>query len=125
MSARAGISGRVKGYPYPKKTSFGQECDEVVRCIILAMTDRSSWGPLAALIGEWEGAEGRDVSYHNAHGQVRTTPYRERVTLEPLFGREGAHHALHVQGFDRRRRLSLRIDDDVRARRGRRDRAHG
>jgi len=48
------------------------------------MMDRTLWGPLAQLIGEWEGSEGRDVSYHNAHGQVRTTPYREHVTMEPF-----------------------------------------
>ncbi len=48
------------------------------------MTDTSAWGPLAALIGEWEGNQGLDISYHNAHGQVRETPYRERVTMEPF-----------------------------------------
>ena len=48
------------------------------------MTDYSAWGPLAALIGEWEGNDGLDISYHNAHGQVRETPYRERVTMEPF-----------------------------------------
>ena len=52
--------------------------------IMRSMTDTRSWGPLAALIGEWEGSEGLDISYHNAHGQVRETPYRERVTLEPF-----------------------------------------
>jgi len=46
------------------------------------MTDTSSWGPLAAFIGEWEGNQGLDISYHNEHGQVRETPYRERVTME-------------------------------------------
>jgi len=48
------------------------------------MSDTSLWGPLAGLIGEWEGSEGLDVSYHNAHGQVRETPYRERVTFDPF-----------------------------------------
>jgi len=48
------------------------------------MTDTSAWGPLAGLIGEWEGNEGLDISYHNAHGQVRETPYRERFTMEPF-----------------------------------------
>ncbi len=50
--------------------------------IIWPMTDTSAWGPLAALIGEWEGSEGLDISYHNAHSQVRETPYREHVTMD-------------------------------------------
>ncbi|HWA75204.1 MAG TPA: heme-binding beta-barrel domain-containing protein [Polyangiaceae bacterium] len=48
------------------------------------MSDTSAWGPLAALIGEWEGNEGLDVSFHNAKGAVGQTRYRERVTLEPF-----------------------------------------
>jgi len=47
-----------------------------------AVTDTSAWGPLAALIGIWEGSEGLDISYHNAHGEVRETPYRERITMD-------------------------------------------
>ena len=48
------------------------------------MTDTNAWGPLAALIGAWEGNDGLDISYHNAHGQVRETPYREQVTMDPF-----------------------------------------
>jgi hypothetical protein len=46
------------------------------------MTDTRAWGPLAGLIGAWEGDEGLDISYHNAHGQVRETKYRERFTMD-------------------------------------------
>jgi hypothetical protein len=46
------------------------------------MTTASEWGPLARLIGEWEGDQGLDVSFHNVAGQVRETKYRERVTME-------------------------------------------
>lgn len=49
--------------------------------MLAGMTDTSAWGPLAGLIGEWEGSEGLDVSFHNLAGKVRETPYRERVTL--------------------------------------------
>ena len=41
-------------------------------------------GPLAALIGTWEGDEGLDVSFHNADHAIGDTPYRERVTMNPF-----------------------------------------
>jgi hypothetical protein len=65
-----------------------------------AMTDTSAWGPLAGLIGEWEGSEGLDISYHNAHGQVRETKYRERVTLD-AFG-PVANGSQQLYGLDYR-----------------------
>jgi hypothetical protein len=46
--------------------------------------DTTLWGPLGGLIGEWEGAEGVDVSFHNAADRVGETKYRERVTLAPF-----------------------------------------
>jgi hypothetical protein len=48
------------------------------------MNDKTLWGPLGAFIGEWEGADGLDVSFHNAKGQTGETTFRERVTLEPF-----------------------------------------
>ncbi len=48
------------------------------------MNDTSAWGPLAGLIGEWEGDGGLDVSFHNASGRVAETKFRERVTLAPF-----------------------------------------
>jgi hypothetical protein len=48
------------------------------------VSDTSPWGPLAALIGEWEGTDGLDVSFHNATGRVAETPFRERVTMAPF-----------------------------------------
>ena len=41
-------------------------------------------GPLAALVGTWEGDEGLDVSFHNAERAIGDTPYRERVTFNPF-----------------------------------------
>jgi len=48
------------------------------------MNDTSLWGPLAGVIGEWEGEHGLDVSFHNATGRVTETRFRERVTLAPF-----------------------------------------
>jgi hypothetical protein len=48
------------------------------------MSDTSAWGPLARLIGEWEGDRGIDVSFHNATGRLTETPFRERVSLAPF-----------------------------------------
>lgn len=41
-------------------------------------------GPLAALVGTWEGAEGVDSSFHNATGAVTETRYRERTVFNPF-----------------------------------------
>src|SRR3954451_12363655 len=48
------------------------------------MSDTKPWGPLAGVIGEWEGDSGLDVSFHNATGRVTETKFRERVTLAPF-----------------------------------------
>ena len=42
------------------------------------------WGPLAGLIGTWEGDKGIDVSFHNEEGKVGETPYFERTTFKPF-----------------------------------------
>lgn len=73
------------------------------------MTSNSAWGPLAGLIGEWEGDQGLDISYHNAHGQVRETPYRERVTME-AFG-PVANGSQQLYGLDYRMAAYLPHDD--------------
>ncbi len=46
------------------------------------MADFPEWGPLAGLIGEWEGDDGLDVSYHNVEGEVGETKYREKVSMK-------------------------------------------
>jgi hypothetical protein len=48
------------------------------------MNDTSKWGPLAGLVGEWEGDRGLDVSFHNAANRVNETKFRERVTFAPF-----------------------------------------
>lgn len=44
----------------------------------------SEWGPLTALIGEWEGTAGEDVAFSHSRGEVFTTPYLEKVTMKPF-----------------------------------------
>ncbi len=41
-------------------------------------------GPLAGLVGTWEGTEGLDVSFHNVDGGVGETPYRECTVFNPF-----------------------------------------
>jgi hypothetical protein len=48
------------------------------------MSDNTEWGPLAALIGEWEGDQGLDFAYANAEGKVKDTPYREKTSMKPF-----------------------------------------
>jgi hypothetical protein len=64
------------------------------------MTDTSAWGPLAALIGEWEGGEGVDVAFANVAGRVVETPFRERVTMEPFGPVDNGSQ--HLWGLDYR-----------------------
>ena len=42
------------------------------------------WGPLAALIGEWDAAGGLDTAYSHSKGEVLGTPYLEKVTMKPF-----------------------------------------
>ena len=42
------------------------------------------WGPLAGLIGTWEGASGADVSFHNEEGKIGDTAFFERTTVKPF-----------------------------------------
>jgi hypothetical protein len=46
------------------------------------MADNAEWGPLAGLIGEWEGDGGIDISWHNVEGELGETPFREKVSLK-------------------------------------------
>ena len=46
------------------------------------------WGPLAGLIGTWEGDKGMDVSFHNEDGKIGDTPYFERTTFKAFSARK-------------------------------------
>ena len=58
------------------------------------------WGPLAGLIGTWEGAQGIDVSFHNEKGKIGETGFFERTTFKP-FG-PVANGAQELYGLDYR-----------------------
>ena len=42
------------------------------------------WGPLAGLIGDWEGDQGLDVSFHNDKGKIAETGYFEKSSFKPF-----------------------------------------
>src|SRR5256885_16784743 len=42
------------------------------------------WGPLRALIGEWEGEGGLDPAFSHAEEKVLGTPYLEKLTFKPF-----------------------------------------
>ncbi|MGD9795161.1 MAG: heme-binding beta-barrel domain-containing protein [Acidimicrobiia bacterium] len=71
--------------------------------------DPSLLGPLAALIGTWEGTKGLDVSYHNAEKEVGDTPYRERVVMNPFGPVDNGNQCLY--GLDYR--MSAWRNDEV------------
>lgn len=48
------------------------------------MSEFDAWGPLAPLIGEWEGGEGLDISFNNEKGLIVETPYREKMSMKPF-----------------------------------------
>ncbi len=56
------------------------------------------WGPLGALIGEWEGEGGLDTSYSHAKGEVVGTPYLEKVTFKPFGPVDNGSQ--HLYGLD-------------------------
>jgi len=64
------------------------------------MAENSEWGPLAGLIGEWEGAQGVDFSFHNVEGEVGETKYREKVSMKPFGPVDNGTQ--HLYGLDYR-----------------------
>ncbi|RMH76799.1 MAG: DUF1794 domain-containing protein [Actinomyces sp.] len=58
------------------------------------------FGPLAGLIGEWEGDQGLDVSYHHAEGASGETPYREHIVFKPFGPVDNGDQ--HLYGLDYR-----------------------
>jgi hypothetical protein len=64
------------------------------------MAANSEWGPLAGLIGEWEGDQGVDFSFHNAEGKSGETKYREKVSMKPFGPVDNGTQ--HLYGLDYR-----------------------
>jgi hypothetical protein len=44
----------------------------------------NEWGPLAALIGEWQGEGGLDTAYSHSDRKVKGTPFLEKLTMKPF-----------------------------------------
>ena len=60
----------------------------------------TEWGPLQALIGEWEGDGGLDSAFSHSRGEVVATPYREKVTMKPFGPVDNGSQ--HLYGLDYR-----------------------
>jgi hypothetical protein len=68
-----------------------------------------SLGPLAGLVGTWEGDDGLDISFHNAKGEVGETRYRERTVFNPFGPVDNGAQSLY--GLDYRM-AAWRADED-------------
>jgi len=53
------------------------------------------WGPLGALVGEWEAEGGLDTAYSHSRGEVLGTPYLEKVTFKPFGPVDNGSQALY------------------------------
>jgi hypothetical protein len=58
----------------------------------------SEWGPLAGLVGEWEGEGGLDTAYSHSQEKVLGTPYLEKVSLKPFGPVDNGNQ--HLWGLD-------------------------
>ncbi|MEZ5321977.1 MAG: heme-binding beta-barrel domain-containing protein [Microthrixaceae bacterium] len=60
----------------------------------------TEWGPLAGLIGTWEGDGGLDTAFSHTRNEVLGTPYRERATFSPFGPVDNGRQSLY--GLDYR-----------------------
>ncbi len=67
------------------------------------------WGPLAGLVGTWEGHHGIDVSFHNVKGKIQETPFYEKTSFKPFGPVENGPQVLY--GLDYRT-AAYRMDED-------------
>ena len=44
----------------------------------------AEWGPLATMIGDWQGDGGLDSAWSHTEGKVLETPYRETIAMKPF-----------------------------------------
>ena len=57
------------------------------------------WGPLEALIGEWESDQGGlDAAFSHSKGEVLQTPYLEKLTMKPFGPVDNGNQ--HLYGLD-------------------------
>ena len=53
------------------------------------------WGPLAHLIGDWQGSGGLDTAYSHSRHEVLGTPYTEKMTMKPFGPVENGRQSLY------------------------------
>jgi len=58
----------------------------------------NEWGPLAALVGEWEGEGGLDTAYSHAEAKVLGTSYLEKCTMKAFGPVDNGDQ--HLYGLD-------------------------
>jgi hypothetical protein len=58
----------------------------------------SEWGPLAGLVGEWEGEGGLDTAFSHSQDKVLGTPYLEKATFKPFGPVDNGNQ--HLWGLD-------------------------
>ena len=56
------------------------------------------WGPLGALVGDWEAEGGLDTAYSHSQEKVLGTPYLERVSFKPFGPVDNGRQ--HLYGLD-------------------------
>ena len=56
------------------------------------------WGPLAHLIGEWQGQGGLDAAFSHSRNEVLDTPYLEKVSMKPFGPVDNGNQ--HLYGLD-------------------------
>ena len=56
------------------------------------------WGPLAALIGDWQGEGGLDTAFSHSQGQVLDTSFSENGTMKPFGAVDNGSQ--HLCGLD-------------------------
>jgi hypothetical protein len=57
-----------------------------------------AWGPLAGLIGEWQGEGGLDTSFSHSREQVLDTTFLEKCTMKPFGPVDNGRQ--HLYGLD-------------------------
>ena len=55
----------------------------------------TEWGPLQALVGEWEAEGGLDTAFSHARNEVIDTPYLEKLTMKPFGPVENGRQSLY------------------------------
>ena len=68
------------------------------------------WGPLAALIGEWEGEGGLDTAFSHSQNKVLGTPYLEKLTFKPFGPVDNGRQSLY--GLDYKSAMWRGDEDD-------------